>query len=253
MQTPQADLPWLPIVAIAGSLLGGGMMGSIITLLVTNYRNRRQPVGYSIEIIDVFKQNPELPSLRAMLQFPLPEESGEVYGSIMLANLSIIRVKVTNKGNQDFAEFKMGMTLEDETEAFNTRIETLDRHHIGEVLTPVDYENPTNELDFALKPFNRSEAYTINTYVTYKKAVGEIRLGSPHSTRFVEIGSLNEIRGPELAIQSGVTGIGAILLALAGFLYSPSGITSHLIVVVAAVFLGAAVTAFVPLRILFKK
>lgn len=219
MQTPQSDFPWLPVLAIVGSLLGGGMMGSIVTLLVTNYRNRRQPIGFSTEIVDVFKQNPELPSLRAMLQFALPEET-EVFGSMMLANLSIIRVKVTNKGNQDFAEFRMGITLEDETEAFNVKIESSDRHHLGEVLTPIAYENPTNELDFALKPFNRGDPYTINVHVTYKKAVGPIKLSTAHSTKFVEISSLNETTKRERAVYT-------FTLFLLGFVGVSAEIISH--------------------------
>ena len=66
MLTP-TPFPWLPVIAIIGSLLGGGAVGAIITLLVSRYRSRRQPVGYSIEIIEVFKQHPDFPSLQAFI------------------------------------------------------------------------------------------------------------------------------------------------------------------------------------------
>ena len=71
MQTPTLGFPWLPVIAIIGSLLGGGAMGAVITLLVSRHRSKRQPVGFSIEIIDIFKQNPEIPSLRANARVPV--------------------------------------------------------------------------------------------------------------------------------------------------------------------------------------
>ena len=40
MQTPQTGFPWVNVIAIAASLLGGGMTGAIITLLVSRYRGR---------------------------------------------------------------------------------------------------------------------------------------------------------------------------------------------------------------------
>ena len=198
MQTTQPGFPWLAVIAIAGSLLGGGMMGSIITLLVTNYRNRRQPIGYSIETIDVFKQNPEFPSMRAFLDVGEDPETGVDHAHAVLANFSIVRVKVVNKGNQDIAVFKMGITLEEDTDAFDIKVETLDRHHVGEILTPINIADTKNELDFSLQPFNRTDLYTMSVYVMYKERVGPIKLSSAHSTRFVEIGSFKENRWNEL-------------------------------------------------------
>ena len=83
---------------------------------------------------------------------------------------------------------------ENETAAFDVKVDSLDRHHVGELITPIAYANPVNELDFVLKQFNRGEVYTINTYVTYKKAVGEIKLSSSHSTIFVELTTSDERR-----------------------------------------------------------
>ena len=74
MQTLILGFPWLSVMAIVGSLLGGGAMGALINSYVSKYRSKRQPVGFSI----------------------------------LLAILSVIRVKVKNKGNQDFAEFGIG-------------------------------------------------------------------------------------------------------------------------------------------------
>lgn len=59
----------------------------------------------------------------------------------LLSNFSIIRVKVKNKGNQDIADFRMGITLEKDTQAFDIKVETIDRHHQGEILTPVNFKD----------------------------------------------------------------------------------------------------------------
>jgi hypothetical protein len=44
------ETQWI-ITAIA-SFLGGRAMGAIINAVVSNYRNRQQPVPYTLEIID---------------------------------------------------------------------------------------------------------------------------------------------------------------------------------------------------------
>jgi hypothetical protein len=102
--------PWLPIITIAGSLLGGGMMGAVITMIVSRYRGRRQPIAYFIETIEVFKSNPQFPTLQAFLDIGEDPETGMDHAHAILANFSIVRVKVLNRGNQDIAEFAMGIT-----------------------------------------------------------------------------------------------------------------------------------------------
>jgi hypothetical protein len=196
MQAPQAGFSWIPLIAIAGSLLSGGMMGAIITLIVSKYRARRQPIGYSIETIEVFKKNPEFPTLRAFVDIGDDPHTGMKNANAILENFSIIRVKVINKGNQDIADFKMGITLDEDTEAFNIKVETLDRHHIGEILTPVTIADSTNEFDISLRPFNRGDLYLISVSALYKESVGEVSLSSPHTTRFVEIGTFK----PDLVV-----------------------------------------------------
>jgi len=95
--------PWFPFIA---TLLGGGAMGAIITAVVTNFRNRQQPIGYETELVEVIKKNPDFPSLRALIM------SGDDSGpGLAISNLSMARITIVNKGNQDIVEFKFGVTL----------------------------------------------------------------------------------------------------------------------------------------------
>jgi hypothetical protein len=179
---------WIPIIA---TLLGGGAMGALITLIATRFRNRRQPVVYKTEVIDIFKKISETQSFRAFLSRD-NDELG-VGDAIGVDNYSVARITLINKGNQDLAEFKFGITLKGTGEAIDVKTESPDRHHILTLLTPVDLLEPLKELDFIAQPFNRGEPYIVNVYFTYAETANEVQLSSPHSTRFIEAGSVDEI------------------------------------------------------------
>jgi hypothetical protein len=177
------------------SLIGGGAMGAIIAIFAARHRNKRQPVGYRKEVIEVFKKNPEFPSLQAVLMVGDPSDSG---GGFVVHNLSVVRYALVNKGNHDLQEFKFGLTLGGTNSAVDVKTETPDRHHTMDVLTPVSISNRKTELDFSLNPFNRAEEYRLNVYFTYADEPGSIELSSPHSTEFSEINTLTTIRQAEL-------------------------------------------------------
>jgi hypothetical protein len=179
---------WITLIA---SFFTGGAFGAVITALITKYRSRRQPVGYKIEVIEVFKKNPNYPSLQAILMVGKDQRSsGPGYA---IDNLSVARITLTNKGNQDIGEFKFGITLEGSYKAVELRMENPDRHHVINSLTEVSFNEPKKELDFALQPFNREETYTFSIHITYSESPGLILLSSPHSTKFVEMGVVKEM------------------------------------------------------------
>jgi hypothetical protein len=103
-----------------------------------------------------------------------------------------------------------------DTEAFDIKVETLDRHHMADILTPVNFADSRSELDFLLRPFNRTDAYIINVYVTYKESVGEITLSSPHSTRFVEETTIPRQKSLQigLLLSVGLTVIASVFLLI---------------------------------------
>jgi hypothetical protein len=202
-------------IMLATGLVGGGAFGAVITLIATKFKNRRQPIGYRKEIIDVFREVPDYPSLQAMLRTNTDiNESGLTF---VVNNLSVSRITIINKGNQDIEEFKFGITLGDTNKAIDLKWQTPDRHHVLTPLTPVKLRDPKKELDIAVKPFNRGEKYILNVYFTYKDAPGSIDLSTPHSTKFIEISILNEDKQERLIywfVKVGMPIIFVILLIL---------------------------------------
>ena len=58
------QLQWVPWVL---GILGGGAMGAIITAFINYLKNRRQPVGYRKDIVDIFRKKRDHPKLAARL------------------------------------------------------------------------------------------------------------------------------------------------------------------------------------------
>jgi len=181
------DTQW--IVSLIASFIGGGAVGSMITAIVTNYRNRRQPIGYTLDFFEIFKKDAVYGALQALITVSNASDSGI---DLELENLSVARLGLINRGNQDIQEFKFGVTLQGSTEAIEVRTTTPDRYHIATCINPPSPPDFRHELDFILQPFNRGDLYTLNIYFTYFDAPGEIQLSSAHSTRFVEIGATME-------------------------------------------------------------
>jgi hypothetical protein len=197
MQEPVTTSQWVVIAQKLLPYLGGGAFGALITLVATWYKNRRQPIGYKIETIEIFKEDPYLPSLQAILSRISGSEEGDdeeelAHNTIVLKNLSVARITLVNKGNQDHTEFRFGVTFAEGDTAIDLRTEALDRHHIAKSLTKVDITNEQREIDFSLTPFNRGDKYLLSIYFTYKVPDQPIELSTPHPVRFVEIGAMSQ-------------------------------------------------------------
>lgn len=193
--------PWLQLVATA---LTGGAMGAIITLIATKIRNRKQPIGVETELVELIKKNSDFPSLRALIM--KGDDSGP---GLAINNLSLVRIKIVNKGNQDMSEFAFGVTLADASMAVDVTVETPDRHHKLEILTPVGLTTPKQEIDFIAKPFNRDSTYTIKINFTYIEEPSVITLGSELPVRFVENRRRTATTMGELLILVALESLGA--------------------------------------------
>lgn len=177
---------WVITAVIA--LLGGGAMGAVITTYVSYKRNKRQPVTYTMEIIDIFRKGQNFPRLAKLMVTEHPLGFGEERS---VNNLSLARIKVTNRGNQDIPKFTFGVTMDDANKTVDTRFSGIDRHHVITMDLPdFDFDKepkgPIKAIDFNMEPFNRGDTYKVDIYFTYEGKRGRIRLSSPHSTELVE-------------------------------------------------------------------
>lgn len=185
-QATQTGIQWVPIIV---GLLSGGAMGAIITALVARYRNRRQPVAYTLEVIDIFRKGKNFPRLAKLLVTEHPLGYGEERS---VDNLSLARITVTNKGNQDIKEFSFGVTMDEGNKAVDTRFNGADRHHVIKIGFPgfepdKEPKEPVTAIDFFTEPFNRGDTYGVDIYFTYDNSRGEIKLSSSHPTQFVKL------------------------------------------------------------------
>jgi hypothetical protein len=176
------------VITATVALIGGGAMGAVITAVVARYRNRRQPVAYTMETIEIFKRNPEFQSMQALLLFG-DEDMGSDRPAKRVDNLSVVRVSLINRGNQDLERFSFGATLSGTDQAIEVRTETPDRHHVVEIAQEIDLAHPAAELDFTLHPFNRGDKYKVSIFFTYIEAHKPILLSTPHTTKFIESAS----------------------------------------------------------------
>ena len=107
-------------------------------------------------------------------------------------NLSLARIALINKGNQDIAEYDFGITLQSNNRVVDFTMSEPDRHHTMKVLVPADVEQVSN-LDFTLTPLNRGDEYGVDIYFTYDENPGEIKLSSAHSAVLTKLSE--SIRG----------------------------------------------------------
>ena len=185
------------LLQFLATLVGGGAMGAVITMAITSWRNRLQPVTRTFETLQVFKNT-------AGVGFNAQLTVADSAGDYKFQNLFIVRVAVKNTGNCDYDSFDAGITLAEGDKAIHVEAVSDDRHHVVRQVTPVGLSTAVSELDFQLKPFNRRNSYQINIFVTIPEshdAPGQVSLSSPHPVRFVEPPKVAETAA-ELLVQA---------------------------------------------------
>lgn len=184
-----ADINWLPTVI---SVVGGGAAGAIITLVVTTFRSRKQPIGYRIDIVPIFSKGKIGGDLEADLRL------GSIFGGSGegVPNLYIAEMELVNRGNTDFQTFQMGLTLASKNVAVHCSITSADRHHEAKVLTVIAPGAPVGEVDFQLAPFNRSDVYRLKLYLVVlaeTEEPGQITPGSREPVIFTRVPPYSEV------------------------------------------------------------
>jgi len=172
---------------IAASLVGGGLVGALITNAVTVYRSRIQPVGKRVEITPLFE-----PGFTGSTLSPVVTVTTSI-ATHQFTNLHVLEVQVINRGNRDFPTFSFGVTLTAGDSAVHVDPVTPDRHHIATLVIPITPDSPQSSADFNLKPFNRGDAYTLRIFIVASGTQpGAVSLSSAEPIRFTDVPSLTE-------------------------------------------------------------
>jgi hypothetical protein len=171
---------WIKVI---GGIAGGGLMGAILTNILTSWRNRIQPVSYRMEHSRIFTSDPAEKALHARVTVLHASETFEYH------NLHIAEIEIANKGGKDLGDLRFGLSLEGAKRVISVQADGEDRHHVIVINDPASPTNPKNEMDFVCRPFHRKNSYKIKLYI-----VGDegditspgIRLSSPDAVRFTE-------------------------------------------------------------------
>lgn len=180
------DTDWIKYIP---PLLGGGAMGALLTGVISSYRNRIQSVSYRIDILPIFKQTLESSQLQAKVTISEGESQFE------FNNLFLVNIEFSNKGNADVSIFPFGITLSNGDISIYNEVKTRDRHHVFEQITPVSSNEPRSEIDFIIKPFNRSDTCQMKLYIVVKQAQtgpSKIQLSSPLPIKFKAVPNIEE-------------------------------------------------------------
>ena len=196
-------------VKIAAGFASGGVLGSLITNLWTEWRNRVQPVGYRVENDRIFSSKPGLSTLYARVAVL---HNDDAYN---FDNLSISQLEIINRGNKDLNAFSFGITLSNYNAVIFTEAEGQDRHHTATPVQNATPDNPLNRMDFTCQPFHRGNSYRVKLYIVSPEGemrTPEIALSSPDPIRFVEAPSMGELLRE--AIFSASLSIGPIRVSI---------------------------------------
>jgi hypothetical protein len=194
-------------IKIFFGLAGGGLVGSLITNLWTEWRNRISPISYRIENNRLFNQNKKLSSLQASITVLHDNES------FSFNNLSVAQVKLSNRGNKDLESLTYGISVDGANKIIFAELEGQDRHHLmtsTEVACP---SNPLTKMDFICKPFHRENTYNLKLYIITSEEGTEpanINLTSPDPVCFTEMPSI-EISSAEIIKIASAIAVNALI------------------------------------------
>lgn len=186
------SLHWLTISIIAIALLVSGGLGAVIYAAIAAYRNRKPAIARRVETPPRFQDLLGSSCPRTQIRI------SDGYKSYQYDNLRVVQIHLLNQSQQDFDEFKLGISLNvdgAEDGAVHVEARSGDRDHQVKQLTPLSFAEPQPTLDIVLIPFNRQDSYTLRLLIAASEDVelsDKICLSSAHAIRFVDLPTVKE-------------------------------------------------------------
>jgi hypothetical protein len=201
-----ADINWLHWIII---FVSGGAVGAIIKIIFSAYRSRIQTIGRRITLLPIFRKAGNASTLSASIA---TRHNNTLY---TFTNLFLAEIQIINRGNTDLKNFEFGITLGKGDGCIHLESFSPDRHHIVNLKTEVNPENPRSEIDFEIVTFNRKDLFTFKLYIVIpgdKEEPQKIELSSPNAIKFVEVPSVPEIVA-SLA-ENFIVGVGPLRISM---------------------------------------
>jgi hypothetical protein len=173
---------WFKLIA---PLLTGGLIGALVTAYFTDRRNRVQPINRKISVSYV-----DVPAVMQGYNSVITL-SGITDGETKthhFQKLAIVQIELTNTGNKDIDSFDFGINLPIGTTIIGVQHASQDRYHEVGYTPKITIDKPSNEVDVALKPFNRKDKYNVTLVAsTEDSSLDEkIEMSKRLSVRFVD-------------------------------------------------------------------
>jgi len=142
------------IKVVAG--LAGAVLGFLLKVWYDRRQGRKLPIRYSVDLDRIFSANPEL-------QAQVTVHQGTKKFSY--DHLALVKVTITNRGNNDLDSFAFGLTVPDDHDIVVAQCEGADRHHVATFAATPLPALPIRNLDVTCVPFHRDDAYILKIYV----------------------------------------------------------------------------------------
>lgn len=160
-------------IKLLAGVVSGGAAGSVITAIVTSWRNRRPRVGYRVAVYPVLGPKPDDVSLVAQAYVPFEGSHGNA--GVTFDNLFLARITISNEGPTDHTDgfrfsVKLRSTKDFEIDGIRAEGTGPDfKHIVADVSAqPWSPVKPGKVADVELKPFNRGEVYDVRLYITVR-------------------------------------------------------------------------------------
>lgn len=185
-----ADIHWYTILFIALTILLGGILGAGIQSAISAYRNRLTSISSRVDFLPKFEESGGSSKLNTQ---PVLTDGKTEY---QYNSLHQAQIQLSNQSTEDFESFQFGITLSPDDVVVYLESQSPDRHHHLKQLTPVTLSEPTSQIDFILRPFNRGDSYSLRLLIKAaetREEPGEIQLTSPEAVRFVNLPTVVEL------------------------------------------------------------
>jgi hypothetical protein len=181
------EINWLQVLI---GFISGGAFGAIIKIIVDNRKNSIQPISKNIDLTRIFDSK-ESPLDHTKIELK-DGDSTETFTSLYSCKLRII-----NTGNNDYPNFRFGITAKNNTKIIRAETDVIDRHHKSEIENKnPDLNSQVAEVDFQLSPLNRKDYYIINLLLTNDSKqinVNDIELSTTEPIKWVDSDSTSKV------------------------------------------------------------
>jgi hypothetical protein len=163
--------------------LTGGVAGTILTNVITNRRNRIQPVGKRVTVSSV-----DIPAIMPGYDSEFTLSDSVTGSKHHYAGISTVKLELINTGNKDITSFDVGINLPDGAIILGIQHKTPDRYHVITQTPAISITAPESYVDLVFKPFNRGENYSTTLIVSYTGGdlLNQVKLSTTQAIRFID-------------------------------------------------------------------